>query len=197
MKCSTRSYKMLLVLQIAQYEAVAPEGQKLLLVLFWNVFRIMRPGGHHCISYRITSQATHSGSCPRLRSLLALYTQPIPLSFLWFLVYNFPSLRPRPKPLFWLLTHKNPPNIAKVITCRVENNPARQFCMFFFHEAGIVLTLFDIGGGAERAPLLKVFKMLNFDVAMTPTMSGNFFEIWKGTALFSSQSSIGSLQRSQ
>ena len=35
---------MLLVLQIAQYEAVAPEGQKLLLVLFWTVFRIMRPG---------------------------------------------------------------------------------------------------------------------------------------------------------
>ena len=35
---------MLLVLQIAQYEAVAPEGQKLLFVLFWTVFRIMRPG---------------------------------------------------------------------------------------------------------------------------------------------------------
>ena len=35
---------MLLVLQIAQYEAVAPEGQKLLLVLFWTVFRIMPPG---------------------------------------------------------------------------------------------------------------------------------------------------------
>ena len=27
---------MLLVLQIAQYEAVAPEGQKLLLVLVWE-----------------------------------------------------------------------------------------------------------------------------------------------------------------
>ena len=35
---------MLLILQIAQYEAVAPEGQKLLLVLFWTVFRIMLPG---------------------------------------------------------------------------------------------------------------------------------------------------------
>ena len=35
---------MLLVLQIAQYEAVAPEGQKLLLVLFWTVFRIMHSG---------------------------------------------------------------------------------------------------------------------------------------------------------
>ena len=35
---------MLLVLQIAQYEAVAPEGQKLLLVLFWTVFRIMPSG---------------------------------------------------------------------------------------------------------------------------------------------------------
>ena len=34
---------MLLVLQIAQYEAVAPEGKKLLLVLFWTVFRIMLP----------------------------------------------------------------------------------------------------------------------------------------------------------
>ena len=35
---------MLLVLQIAQYEAVALEVKKLLLVLFWTVFRIMRPG---------------------------------------------------------------------------------------------------------------------------------------------------------
>ena len=32
---------MLLVLQIAQYEAVALEVKKLLLVLFWTVFRIM------------------------------------------------------------------------------------------------------------------------------------------------------------
>ena len=35
---------MLLVLQIAQYEAVALEVKKLLLVLFWTVFRIMPPG---------------------------------------------------------------------------------------------------------------------------------------------------------
>ena len=35
---------MLLELQIAQYEAVAPEGKKLPLVLFWTVFRIMQPG---------------------------------------------------------------------------------------------------------------------------------------------------------
>ena len=35
---------MLLVLQIAQYEAVALEVKKLLLVLFWTVFRIMRFG---------------------------------------------------------------------------------------------------------------------------------------------------------
>ena len=35
---------MLLVLQIAQYEAVALEVKTLLLVLFWTVFRIMRPG---------------------------------------------------------------------------------------------------------------------------------------------------------
>ena len=34
---------MLLVLQIAQYEAVALEVKKLLLVLFWTVFRIMLP----------------------------------------------------------------------------------------------------------------------------------------------------------
>ena len=34
---------MLLVLQIAQYEAVALEVKKLLLVLFWTVFRIMPP----------------------------------------------------------------------------------------------------------------------------------------------------------
>ena len=34
---------MLLVLQIAQYEAVALEVKKLLLVLFWTVFRIMQP----------------------------------------------------------------------------------------------------------------------------------------------------------
>ena len=36
---------MLLVLQIAQYEAVALEVKKLPLVLFWTVFRIMPPGG--------------------------------------------------------------------------------------------------------------------------------------------------------
>ena len=35
---------MLLVLQIAQYEAVALEVKKLLLVLFWTVFRIMHSG---------------------------------------------------------------------------------------------------------------------------------------------------------
>ena len=35
---------MLLVLQIAQYEAVALEVKTLLLVLFWTVFRIMLPG---------------------------------------------------------------------------------------------------------------------------------------------------------
>ena len=35
---------MLLVLQIAQYEAVALEVKQLLLVLFWTVFRIMPPG---------------------------------------------------------------------------------------------------------------------------------------------------------
>ena len=35
---------MLLVLQIAQYEAVALEVEKMLLVLFWTVFRIMQPG---------------------------------------------------------------------------------------------------------------------------------------------------------
>ena len=46
---------MLLVLQIAQYEAVALEVKKLLLVLFWTVFRIMQPGhtyvqaGHTCV----------------------------------------------------------------------------------------------------------------------------------------------------
>ena len=35
---------MLLVLQIAQYEAVALEVKTLLLVLFWTVFRIMHTG---------------------------------------------------------------------------------------------------------------------------------------------------------
>jgi len=35
---------MLLVLQIAQYEAVALEVKTLLLVLFWTVFRIMHQG---------------------------------------------------------------------------------------------------------------------------------------------------------
>ena len=39
---------MLLVLQIAQYEAVALEVKKLLLVLFWTVFRIMLPVHPDC-----------------------------------------------------------------------------------------------------------------------------------------------------
>ena len=45
--------------------------------------------------------------------------------------------------------------------------------------SSIGLTLFDMRG-AERAPPWKVFKMPNFDVVMTPTMSRNIFEvIWK------------------
>ena len=43
---------MPLVLQIAQYEAVALEVKKLLLVLFWTVFRIMRPGRHLELTWR-------------------------------------------------------------------------------------------------------------------------------------------------
>ena len=42
-----------------------------------------------------------------------------------------------------------------------------------------LLTLFDMGGGS-RSPPWKVFKMPNFDVVMTPTMSRNIFAvIWK------------------
>ena len=48
------------------------------------------------------------------------------------------------------------------------------------NECAAVLTLFGMGGGAPGAPPWKVFKMLNFDVVMTPTMSRNIFGvIWK------------------
>ena len=49
---------MLLVLQIAQYEAVALEVKTLLLVLFWTVFRIMQPGPHRTLQ---TGPAYSSG----------------------------------------------------------------------------------------------------------------------------------------
>ena len=51
---------MLLVLQIAQYEAVALEVKKLLLVLFWTVFRIMRPGDLYGIIFQNITVAAKS-----------------------------------------------------------------------------------------------------------------------------------------